>query len=239
MEVLSSTDISGEVIKLIDSARQSLVLVSAYFDPWQRLTTELRRAATRPGLKTLLLLRGGDDKAKHAERVAELEKQGLKVAYLDRLHAKIYLSERHAIITSMNLLKSSALDSWEIAVHLDRQTDATAYADLTRHVGELLRRAQDERSLPAPSPKAPALRASRTTTTRHAAAAPIDDDSGSCIRCGADIEFDPDRPLCGSCYREWSKWQNEDYEESFCHACGDKEATSMAKPLCRPCWKAL
>ena len=31
MEVLSSTDISGEVIKLIDSARQSLVRVKRIF----------------------------------------------------------------------------------------------------------------------------------------------------------------------------------------------------------------
>lgn len=258
MEILSSTDISGEVIKLIDSARQNLVLVSAYFDPWERLSTELHRAATRPGLKTVMLLRGGNNQAKHAQLAADLVKLGMKVEYLDHLHAKVYLSESQAIVTSMNLLRSSALNSWEIAVRLDRQKDAAAFTELDRHVAALLTRAQEERSLPrpaarapaarapaarapaarAPAARAPAAKAKRVSTPASIYSAPIEDDeAGACIRCGADIEYDPERPMCSTCYREWAKWSNEDYEESYCHSCGEEHATSFAKPLCRPCWR--
>lgn len=59
---------------------------------------------------------------------------------------------------------------------------------------------------------------------------------GHCIRCGESIDFDTDKPFCYSCFKSWSRWSNEDYEENYCHLCGRERGTSKAKPLCYRCY---
>lgn len=60
---------------------------------------------------------------------------------------------------------------------------------------------------------------------------------GRCIRCGAAIQLNPDRPFCQVCFRVWAQWENWDYEELRCHACGKDARTSRRKPLCGPCFQ--
>jgi phosphatidylserine/phosphatidylglycerophosphate/cardiolipin synthase-like enzyme len=256
MEVLSGTDISGEVLKLIDGAKERLLLVTPYFDPWDRLKMEIRRACGRPGLRVGLLLRGGEDKEKQEAKAAEIRSFGAAVEYLSRLHAKIYLSESTAIVSSMNLLKSSAIDSWEVAIRLDRTADAAGYADVQRAAGELVQRAVEERKMNTPTgfaavtrvfeaalqeltksaaPAAPARQASQKAAPRPARGrAP----AGACIRCAASIALNAERPYCATCYASWVRYQNPEYGENHCHSCGAVTPTSMVKPLCRTCWSA-
>lgn len=261
MEVLSGTEISREILLLIEGAREFLVLVTPYFDPWDRLSTEIKRAKTRPGLKIRLLLRGGEDRDKQEGKARDLEAHGVEVEYLKRLHAKVYISDTQAILTSMNLLKSSAMDSWEIAMRVDRARDATTYADILRHTGELLQRAKDERLiavqpkvaseveafaslLSAPTKPSPPTARPAPPPARSTAPAPKADGArkragtGCCIRCAEPIPFNAEQPYCASCYKSWVKYKNEEYEEKHCHSCGKPRPTTMAKPLCKPCWEA-
>lgn len=273
MEVLSGTEISREVLLLIEGAREYLVLVSPYFDPWDRLATEIKRAKTRPGLKVRLLLRGGEDRDKQEAKARDLQAYGVDVAYLNRLHAKVYISDSQAIVTSMNLLKSSAIDSWEIALRADRVRDATTYSDILKHTGALLQRAKDETliavqpqlasgieafasmlvSSPPAWPTAPAEAAAARPVAapraRSAAGTPAPKRGpaaatkqkitvGHCIRCAATIGFDAGHPYCAACLKSWSRYKNPDYEEKHCHGCGKPKVTTMAKPLCKPCWDA-
>lgn len=60
---------------------------------------------------------------------------------------------------------------------------------------------------------------------------------GSCCRCGDDLKFDPDKPLCPDCYKQWNRFKNPEYVENFCHSCGKKAKTSLLKPLCYACFK--
>ncbi len=147
MDVLSSTDISREVLALIEGAKQVLILVSPYFDPWDRLATEIKRAANRPGIKVVLLLRGGEDRAKQEEKSRDIAAAGVRVAFLARLHAKVYISESQAIVTSMNLLKSSALDSWELAIRAHAKLDTAQFNDIVAHTKGLMERAKDEQEI--------------------------------------------------------------------------------------------
>jgi NMD protein affecting ribosome stability and mRNA decay len=62
-------------------------------------------------------------------------------------------------------------------------------------------------------------------------------DSGYCIRCGKNIVFDLDKPLCPTCFKSWSKYMDDLYQENYCHACGNEEETSLSKPLCMHCYK--
>ncbi len=69
----------------------------------------------------------------------------------------------------------------------------------------------------------------RETHSGHAAA--------YCVRCARSIDFDDEKPLCGDCYRVWSRYKDLDYEENYCHACGEEKSTTFLKPFCRPCFK--
>jgi hypothetical protein len=47
-----------------------------------------------------------------------------------------------------------------------------------------------------------------------------------------------DKPLCGDCYKVWAEYMNTDYREQYCHRCGEEAKITVAKPLCRPCYRA-
>jgi hypothetical protein len=51
------------------------------------------------------------------------------------------------------------------------------------------------------------------------------------------VQENTGKPLCADCFRQWNKYQDEDYEEKYCHSCGKSTKTSFAKPLCMACWK--
>lgn len=46
-----------------------------------------------------------------------------------------------------------------------------------------------------------------------------------------EIEFNEDKPYCYDCFKSWNKYQNEDYEEKFCHECLLDTETSMFDAL--------
>ncbi len=273
MEILSGTDISSEVLKLIRSTPKTLLLVSAYFDPWERLNTEIKALTAKPGTRVVMLLRGGPEQKKHQEAAKDLASLGVRVSFLKRLHAKMYLNDTEVIVTSMNLLKSSALDSWEIAVRIRAAEDPAAFKKLWGEAAELLKRAQEEAEvakkeeealaksvpaealaamsatapppkvvakppLPAPAPAATARPRIPALAVLQGQAAPGAAAAGWCVRCRASLPHNPEKPLCPTCYRSWATYQNPEYKENYCHTCGAEAATSMARPQCKPCWKA-
>ncbi|MFW9970624.1 MAG: helix-turn-helix domain-containing protein [Candidatus Odinarchaeota archaeon] len=59
---------------------------------------------------------------------------------------------------------------------------------------------------------------------------------GYCIRCKKPLNLDPQSPFCYACYRSWARYGNWDYQERYCHSCGELAATSRSKPLCNDCY---
>lgn len=214
-----------EVITLIKRSQTRLVLVSPYFDLWRGLINELERAVSR-GVKIYVIARGGEDRAKQETALRKLIPSLHYVGYIDRLHAKIYLSEREALITSMNLVESSAMNSLEIAVHIDQEYATKEYGQARRICDDLLQIAEQDEQRGVETGRVSTAGAKKATRRRK---------SGHCIRCAETIGYDPEAPLCEDCFKVWARYKNPDYEEKFCHACGDDCDTSMAAPLCEDC----
>ena len=59
---------------------------------------------------------------------------------------------------------------------------------------------------------------------------------GYCIRCSRIIPYNPHMPLCNECFFVWDRYKNPDYEEDFCHCCGNMGYTSKSQPECYPCY---
>lgn len=44
---------------------------------------------------------------------------------------------------------------------------------------------------------------------------------GFYIRCSKYIPIDPARPFCIDCFTVWVQWSNLNFQENFCHSCGE------------------
>jgi hypothetical protein len=232
MKMLSAFKVVAAFDEIIERASRTMVIVTPYFDPWPHLATTLIQKLGGP-LVVDMLLRGGDDRAKSEESAAPFVQRGARVQYLERLHAKIYVSEKQALLTSMNLIKPSR-DSWEVGTLFDAKEDAKDYQQIVEMAKGLFqtinltpnsgRHERSREALAQPVPRSP-----RKSVAPQGG-------GGYCIRCSTRISADPGKPLCRDCYAAWAEWKNPDYEESFCQICGVPWSTSVARPLCRSCW---
>ncbi len=60
---------------------------------------------------------------------------------------------------------------------------------------------------------------------------------GFCIRCHKQIKSNPESPYCYPCFKNWKRYENQQYKEKFCHICGREHKASMSKPTCLSCYR--
>ena len=133
---------------------------------------------------------------------------------MKNLHAKCYLNEQSAVIGSMNMYEFSEKNNREMGVLVTKEDDPEVFKDAWKETKSIFDEMKFEK------------------TTRAST-------QGFCIRCGGQVEFTPQKPLCESCYKEWAKFKNKNYREKRCHMCGNQEATTVAKPLCGTCFTSV
>lgn len=224
-KLLVNHQISPAIVDLIMEAREKVVLVSPYLNPWTHLMQQLDTACQR-GVVVELYFRH-DKKDDYKELTRELSRYGIDLFAVQFLHSKIYANEKACLLTSMNLLDFSASNSEEFALRLD---DPGIVAEVHKYVEDLRTRAQPARdsmfgSIVKAGAKAVAGKIAEVLKT-----------DGSCIRCGTKIEFNLDKPFCGKCFSSWNKYHDPTYTEKICHDCGKPASTSKARPQCRSCY---
>jgi phosphatidylserine/phosphatidylglycerophosphate/cardiolipin synthase-like enzyme len=149
---------------------------------------------------------------------------GVEVYFKEYLHAKFYYNEKELLVGSMNLSEASAKNNYELAVLFTSEDYQRVIKKVKEEAKEIIDDSQRWKvSIPSKS---------ESTYTK------VPSKRGLCIRCGNDIKYDPLRPLCPKCYSDWSEWENEYYQEIFCHSCGQKKGDiSYAKPECIKCYR--
>ncbi len=216
------------VLSIIESAKQEVTIVSPYLKLWPHAKQALERAARKKVVRLRLVIRKNrDDKDKDKDDLSWLSALGVEVLEVENLHAKIYINETSAILSSMNFHASSAQGSLEVAVPI---TDPVTLSQLREYITETL----------IPSAKSSGKTSfikSFDKMIREQVSRPYAAKSGgSCIRCRRPIKFEPDKPLCDEDYTSWAEWENPDYEEKFCHSWGKDADVSYRKPLCPACY---
>lgn len=111
MELLKPNLISGEILTLIEEAKERIVLVSPYvkISKWFRLVNKIKGAQER-GVEIDIYVREGE-----TETIKEVEQLGITPHQVKNLHSKFYYNEKYGVVTSLNLLLSSEINSLEIA----------------------------------------------------------------------------------------------------------------------------
>jgi exopolysaccharide biosynthesis predicted pyruvyltransferase EpsI len=127
MKILNPYGISAEIFKLVHEAKCTVFIVSPYnkIIGWDRLIKVIKEAQSR-GVKISWYCR------KDAEECQSKDiKNILKIDTIkkDCLHAKIYMNEFQAVITSMNLCKFSDSNSIDIGYLTESASEYKAVYD--------------------------------------------------------------------------------------------------------------
>ena len=216
LALLTDEQIEPKLLALIQEARDWVWLVSPYLDLWGHLRDTIRLAVNK-GVRVIVIVRA-DERVLSSEDVRWLTQNSVTVAVSENLHAKIYMSEQHVLVGSMNLTEYSTLNSHEIAFIVQNQQLAR---QIRKYVTDNL------------LVSARLIEASEVIRSKNVQAG-----RGFCIRCGQRIAFDPNRPLCAEDYETWATYSNGSYPENFCHSCGRPTAVNKAMPLCQECYQS-
>ena len=237
--LINTEDTISRLLSLIRDARERVTLISPYVTlggPGDRVGRAVREALGRKVRVSIVVRQDEQTPLKDAwlEAMRPHVEAGLQLHSVPGLHAKLYRSESSVLITSLNLLGSSFLNTievglWSQDVQALREVDAFIKREVAPHASPV---ALDAKGRQSSTPKKQEPRVRSKPAPREE-----EEEEGCCIRCGEDIPFNPDRPYCRDCYIEWAEWENEDYEDDFCHACGDDYPATMARPLCRDCFR--
>ena len=143
MKLIRPSEISGRILSLLDESESLVILVSPYMkiSKWYKITNKIKSLEARK-IHAEIYVR---DDPENETTYRDLDLIGLQYKKIPYLHSKLYLNERYGIVTSMNLLLSSEINSLEIAYATETWEE---YNDLLgyfyRHLfnGEALKRAE-------------------------------------------------------------------------------------------------
>ena len=235
---LTTNRISAELEDIIRLAQDDIMLISPYLKVNQRLQDFIQDADRRRVRFTLIYGKQdmNDSEWSWIERLTAKE-----ICFVENLHAKCYLNESRAIITSMNLYEFSQQNNDEMGMLVTRAEEPELFRQIYDEAQRLRRNASLSRQgqgKPTGATTSQPTTGTRTMRRRTAEPSRVPKVSGHCIRCGEPIDFDANKPLCGQCYQIWARYADPDYAEKYCHRCGkEKSAISMGKPLCLPCFR--
>ncbi|MCU0355653.1 MAG: phospholipase D family protein [Cytophagales bacterium] len=139
-KLLKTNGISHHLDQIIDGAKEKLYLVSPYLKFNERIRKSLEDA-DRIKLDFRIVYGKDDLLPKEKEWIRTLE--SVKLECCTNLHAKCYLNENEAVITSMNLYDYSQVNNQELGVYITRKNDFELYKDLHDEVLRMIRSCDD------------------------------------------------------------------------------------------------
>ena len=235
-ELLTTKEILVSLDNIIKNAEKYICIFTFNIKIDETYLSRLRNASKR-GVKINIVF--GVDNGDPRVLEAVLAMENCTVYFKEYLHAKFFYNEKELLLGSMNLSEASAKNNYELAVLFKGEE----YLNLIKKVKE------EAKEIIADSTEWKALMSTknrRSLKSTEVAKPKVVDKAeskgkskGTCIRCKKDIKLNPDKPLCTECYYDWAEWENEYYEEVFCHKCGlEKDNISFAKPECLKCYKS-
>ncbi len=232
---LTTTGISHHLEELIKNAKERLVIISPYLKVNDGIK-ELLEAKDTPEIDFHVVY--GKKKLQQAEYDWLESMTFVRMSFRKNLHAKCYLNEKQALLTSMNLYEFSQQNNNEMGILVSQEEDSDLYKDIDEEAQRIIENSEIQITGVARENAEEAKAQPKARRSPEAASAisgkPKD---GFCIRCKARIPADPMMPYCNTHFRSWNRYKNEAYEEKHCHTCGKEHAATLLKPLCTTCFR--
>jgi len=133
MKLIKPSEISSKIMTMIDETDEFLYLVSPYvkITKWYKLINKFNRLKDR-NIRFKFFVR---DDERNNESITELKNLKYDFMALPNLHSKLYINEKYAIVTSMNLLLSSEINSIEIGYRTENDKE---YQELKEYCNRYL-----------------------------------------------------------------------------------------------------
>lgn len=132
---LDTTGVSYHLEQLIKNTGERLVLISPYLQFHKRVKDNLEH----------LNIQKKDIRIIYRENKLQVEESnwlesqiGIRTSLCNSLHAKCYLNENEAIVTSMNLYSYSQQNNDEMGIYVTKEDDTDLYNDIFKEVQRLL-----------------------------------------------------------------------------------------------------
>ncbi|MCX6683651.1 MAG: phospholipase D-like domain-containing protein [Methanoregula sp.] len=239
MAKFSTTNgVSAAIDELVKSARKRLFLISPYIQISKNLRSLIKEADRQPLIDIKVICR--KDSNWSPDDISFLQDlENAKLKSIEGLHAKIYLNESTAIITSMNLYLHSQQNNKEVGLIFDAVEDKVMYDQIFLEVTRLIEDADKIQYKVTLEKEQPVINKPEKAKEKPfiKVTSPQISNKGYCIRCRAEIPLNPDEPLCSKDLKSWARWGKREYPEKYCHICGKESEQSVAKPVCISCYK--
>lgn len=234
---LNTTGVSYHLEELIKGTKDRLILISPYLQFTDRIKEHLSNLNIQ---KRDIRIVYKENKLQAAENKWLESQIGIRTSLCKNLHAKCYLNENEAIITSMNLYEFSQQNNNEIGIHISKALDTELYNETYQEVQRLLTISEEIRvSVNSSNAAIPLKKEMKNIDVIPNKDTLPNTASGFCIRTGVSIPFNLDKPLGSDAYKSWNKFGDPDYPEKFCHFSGELSngETSVNKPILKKNWK--
>lgn len=231
---LTTTGISHKLEQLINKANEKLVLISPFLKINDRIKQSLE---DKNRMKIDIRVVYGKNELQPEENNWLKSMSSIRSSFCKDLHAKCYLNEHEAIITSMNLYEFSQINNNEMGILIEKDKDPELYKDVYEEAHRLIRISDElivtvEKAKPKDNPYV-------KPETKNKVENPNDKSMGYCIRTGSQIPFNVERPMSYEAYKSWSKYGDSEYPEKYCHFSGEESfgETTVGKPILKKNWK--
>tara|TARA_B110000008_G_C16889460_1_gene532229 strand:- start:320 stop:1051 length:732 start_codon:yes stop_codon:yes gene_type:complete len=132
---LNTTGVSYHLEELIKNTKDRLILISPYLQFHKRVKDHLENLNIQ---KRDIRIIYRENKLQVAESHWLETQIGIRTSLCNSLHAKCYLNENEAIVTSMNLYSFSQQNNDEMGIHVTKEKDPDLYNDIYQEVQRLL-----------------------------------------------------------------------------------------------------
>ncbi|NOR48553.1 MAG: hypothetical protein GQ533_11010 [Methanosarcinaceae archaeon] len=228
-EFLNTEGTTYRLNQLIKNADNEIILISPFLKINQKIKDLLENQDRKRTTNIKIIYGKNELQPDENNWIRQLD--SVRLAFCKDLHAKCYLSEKEAIITSMNLYEYSQVNNYEMGIYVSKDDDLILYKEIYEEAMDIFRISDELKiSIEKIDSKKEANFAKSSNKNNKF-------ESGYCIRCKEQIKLDPMHPYCKKCYTSWNKYKNEEYKEKYCHICGNSTISSKIKPICYNCYK--
>ena len=190
---LNTTGVSYHLEELIKGTKDRLILISPYLQFTDRIKEHLSH----------LNIQKRDIRIVYRENKLQLEENnwlesqiGIRTSLCKNLHAKCYINENEAIITSMNLYEFSQQNNNEMGIYISKALDTDLYNATLEEVQRLLAISEEIRvTVKKVTADTPPKTEKKVVETKSAFAKSSGKHTGYCIRTGVEIPFNVEKPL--------------------------------------------
>lgn len=132
MKFIPPLEISSKIMTLIEDAEKEIILVSPYVSitAWTKMKKCLERAVKR-NVKITFFARENA-----TQDLSFIKQIGVKLILVKDLHAKLYLNENYAIITSQNISQYSDTNSIDVGYVTEKSVERKELVDfISKYIG--------------------------------------------------------------------------------------------------------